>query len=144
MKGISKTAHAGLSPLIPAVLAPPEVLTQAALGFIPPPIKPTGARLETKELAPGIYGLLSLSVASRRRELAIRTAIGAAQSTIRNLVLAEGFRLIAGGVVAGLAAALVLSRVLQSFLFGVQATDPVTFILAGILFLFVALLAFAW
>jgi cyclase len=59
MKGISKTAHAGLSPLIPAVLAPPEVLTQAALGFIPPPIKPTGARLETKELAPGIYGLLS-------------------------------------------------------------------------------------
>src|SRR3984957_14743192 len=59
MKGISKAAHAGLSPLIPAVLAPPEVLTQAALGFIPPPIKPTGARLETKELAPGIYGLLS-------------------------------------------------------------------------------------
>src|ERR1700687_2814063 len=59
MKGISKTAHAGLSPLIPAVLAPPEVLTQAALGFILPPIKPTGARLETKELAPGIYGLLA-------------------------------------------------------------------------------------
>ena len=59
MKGISKTAHAGLSPLIPAVLAPPEVLTQAALDFIPPPINPSGARLETKELAPGVYGLLS-------------------------------------------------------------------------------------
>ena len=59
MKGISKTAHAGLSPLIPAVLAPPEVLVQAPQGFIPPPLNPTGARLETKELAPGVYGLLS-------------------------------------------------------------------------------------
>ncbi len=59
MKGISKAAHAGFSPLIPAVLAPPEVLVQAPQGFFPPPLNPTGARLETKELAPGIYGLLS-------------------------------------------------------------------------------------
>src|SRR6266446_2503088 len=59
MKGISKAAHVGLSPLIPAVLAPPEVLVQAPQGFIPPPLNPTEARLETKELAPGIYGLLS-------------------------------------------------------------------------------------
>jgi cyclase len=58
MKGIRKTAHAGLSPLIPTVL-PPEVLTQAALGFIPPPLNPSGVWLETKELAPGVYGLLS-------------------------------------------------------------------------------------
>jgi hypothetical protein len=59
MKGISKAAHAGLSPLIPAVLAPPEMLVQAPQGFIPSPLNPSGARLETKELAPGIYGLLS-------------------------------------------------------------------------------------
>jgi hypothetical protein len=59
MKGISKAAHAGFSPLIPAVLAPPEALIQAPLGFTPPPLNPTGARLETKELAHGIYGLLS-------------------------------------------------------------------------------------
>ena len=59
MKGISKTAHAGFSPLIPAVLAPPEVLAQAPQGFIPPPLNPTEARLETKELSPGVYGLLS-------------------------------------------------------------------------------------
>ena len=51
MKGISKTTHAGLGPLIPAVLAPPEVLAQAPQGFIPPPLNPTGARLETKERA---------------------------------------------------------------------------------------------
>jgi cyclase len=59
MKGTSKTAHAASSPLIPAVLAPPEVLTQGPQGFIPPPLNPTGARLETTELAPGVYGLLS-------------------------------------------------------------------------------------
>jgi len=58
MKGISKAAHAGFSPLIPAVLAPSEVAL-APQGFIPPPINPTGARLETKELARGVYGLLS-------------------------------------------------------------------------------------
>ena len=49
----------------------------------------------------GIYGVLSLSVASRRRELAIRSAVGAQQRDIRNLIFAEGFRLIAGGVIAG-------------------------------------------
>src|SRR5258708_29767400 len=58
MKGISKAAHAGFSPLIPAVLAPLEV-AHAPQGFIPPPLNPTGARLETKELARGVYGLLS-------------------------------------------------------------------------------------
>jgi putative ABC transport system permease protein len=89
----------------------------------------------------GIYGVLSLSVASRRRELAIRSAVGAQQRDIRNLIFAEGFRLIAGGVVAGMATALVLSRVLRSFLFEVQPTDPVTLIGVALLFASVALLA---
>ena len=89
----------------------------------------------------GIYGVLSLSVASRRRELAIRTAVGAGQQDIRNLVFGEGFRLIAGGVLAGIAAAIVLSRVLRSFLFEVEPGDPVTLICVGLLFVSVALLA---
>jgi putative ABC transport system permease protein len=89
----------------------------------------------------GIYGVLSLSVASRRRELAIRTAIGAGQSDIRNLIFAEGFRLIAAGVLAGVALSVVLARVLRSFLFGVQPTDPATLIVVGLLFVAVALLA---
>jgi putative ABC transport system permease protein len=89
----------------------------------------------------GIYGVLSLSVASRRREIAIRTAVGARQRDIRKLVFAEGFRLIAGGVISGLAAALVLSRVLKSFLFEVEPGDPLTLIGVGLLFAGVALLA---
>jgi putative ABC transport system permease protein len=89
----------------------------------------------------GIYGVLSLSVASRRREIAIRTAVGAQRRDIRYLVFAEGFRLIAGGVISGIAAALVLSRVLKSFLFEVEPTDPATLIVVGLLFASVALLA---
>ena len=89
----------------------------------------------------GIYGVLSLSVASRRREIAIRTAVGAEQRDIRKLVFADGFRLILGGVISGIAAALLLSRVLRSFLFEVGPTDPATLIVVGLLFAGVALLA---
>jgi putative ABC transport system permease protein len=89
----------------------------------------------------GIYGVLSLSVTSRRRELAIRSAVGAQQKDIRKLVFAEGFRLIAAGVVVGVALAMILSRVLRSFLFEVQPGDPATFVFVGLLFLGVALLA---
>jgi putative ABC transport system permease protein len=90
----------------------------------------------------GIYGVLALSVASRRREIAIRTAVGAERRDIRRLIYGEGFRLIGGGILAGSVAALVLSQVLQSFLFGVAPADPATFIAVGGLFVGVALLAF--
>jgi putative ABC transport system permease protein len=89
----------------------------------------------------GIYGVLSLSVASRRRELGIRLAVGAQQKDIRNLIFGEGFRLIASGVFTGVALAIVLSRVLRTFLFEVQPNDPMTLIVVGALFAGVALLA---
>lgn len=89
----------------------------------------------------GIYGVISLSVASRRRELAIRSAVGAQQKDIRRLIFGEGFRLIAGGVLGGIALAVVLSQVLRSFLFEVQPSDPATFIVVGVLFVGVGLLA---
>lgn len=89
----------------------------------------------------GIYGVLSLSVATRRRELAIRSAVGAQQKDIRKLIFGEGSRLVAGGVLAGIVLAIVVSRVLKSFLFGVQPSDPVTLILVGALFVGVGLLA---
>jgi putative ABC transport system permease protein len=89
----------------------------------------------------GIYGVISLSVASRRRELAIRSAVGAQQKDIRRLIFGEGFRLIAGGVLGGIVLAVVMSRVLRSFLFAVQPSDPATFIIVGALFIGVGLLA---
>jgi putative ABC transport system permease protein len=89
----------------------------------------------------GIYGVLALSVASRRRELGIRLAVGAQQKDIRSLIFGEGFRLIASGVFAGVVLAIVLSRVLKTFLFEVQPSDPMTLIVVGALFAAVALLA---
>jgi putative ABC transport system permease protein len=89
----------------------------------------------------GIYSLLSLSVVSRRRELSIRSAVGAQQRDIRKLIFGEGFRLIACGVLIGVALAIVLSRVLRSFLFEVQPSDPATLIVVGALFVAVGLLA---
>jgi putative ABC transport system permease protein len=89
----------------------------------------------------GIYGVILLSVASRRRELAIRAAVGAQRGDISRLVFAEGFRLIAGGVVAGAATALALSGALRSFLYEVQPTDPMMIAGSGLLFTLVGLLA---
>jgi putative ABC transport system permease protein len=89
----------------------------------------------------GVYGVLSLSVASRRREIAVRSAVGAQQRDIRNLVFADAFRLIAGGNPAGIVAAVVLSRGLASFLFEVEATDAATLVAVGLLFAAVALIA---
>jgi putative ABC transport system permease protein len=76
----------------------------------------------------GVYGMLSLSVASRRREIAIRSAIGAQRRDIRNLVFGEGVRLVGWGLAAGIATALALARVWRVFLFDVQPTDPLTFV----------------
>ena len=89
----------------------------------------------------GIYGVLSLSVGARQREIAIRAAVGAERRAILILVLGEGMRLIAGGVFAGLVVAVAFSSVLTSFLFGVKPTDPLTLVSVGLLFTGVALLA---
>jgi putative ABC transport system permease protein len=89
----------------------------------------------------GIYGVLSLSVASRRRELAIRSAVGAEPKDIRNLIFGEGFRLIACGILIGIATALLLSGALRTFLYGVEPTDPLTMLVVGLLFATVAMLA---
>jgi putative ABC transport system permease protein len=67
--------------------------------------------------------------------------VGAEQRDIRNLIFGEGFRLVASGVLAGVALAIVLSRVLRTFLFEVQPSDPGTLIVVGLLFVGVALMA---
>jgi putative ABC transport system permease protein len=89
----------------------------------------------------GIYGVLSLSVVSRRREIAIRSAIGAQPGDIWKLVFGEGARLVAVGIGAGLLVAFGLAGVLRSFLYGVEPADPGTLISAAVLFGAVALAA---
>jgi putative ABC transport system permease protein len=89
----------------------------------------------------GIYGVLSLSVLSRRKELAIRCAVGAQHSDLRKLILGEGFRVIAAGVLLGIGLSVGLSQVLKSFLYEVQPTDPATLTVVGLLFVIVGLAA---
>jgi len=89
----------------------------------------------------GVYGVLSLSVASRRREIAVRSAIGAQTGDIHRLVFTDASRLIVSGVAAGVVAAIVLSRALTTFLFEVESSDPTTLAGVGVLFALVSLLA---
>jgi predicted permease len=76
--------------------------------------------------AVGIYGVMSYAVGRRTHELGIRATLGASRGEIIGLVLREGLRLVAGGIVAGLAAAFLVLRFLSKLLYGVQPADPVT------------------
>ena len=86
----------------------------------------------------GVYGVLSYAVATRRQEFGIRLALGANAGRLLRLVLARGGVLIGGGVAAGVAGALVLTRFLQSLLYEVTPTDPLTFAAATLLLVCVA------
>ena len=89
----------------------------------------------------GIYGVMGYAVARRTREIGIRVALGAERRDILRLILGQGLLLIAIGAGVGLVLALAATRVLQSLLFGVSATDPVTFAFVLFVLVSVALLA---
>jgi len=76
----------------------------------------------------GTYGVLSYMVTERRREIGIRMALGADQGTVLGQVMRQGLVITAVGLVAGLAGALALNRLIASLLFGVQPTDPTTLV----------------
>ena len=80
----------------------------------------------------GIYGVMAYMVNQGTRELGIRIALGASQHVIVSLVVRQGIVLAAAGLTIGLAAAFLLTRLIRTLLFGVEATDPITF--AGISF----------
>ncbi|MGA2741432.1 MAG: ABC transporter permease [Bryobacteraceae bacterium] len=89
----------------------------------------------------GIYGVMAYSVAQRTREMGIRRALGAQRGDILRMVVMQGLRLALAGVAVGLAGAYGLTRLMESVLFHVSATDPATFAGVALLFLCVALAA---
>lgn len=89
----------------------------------------------------GIYGVISYSVAQRTHEIGIRLALGAQKHDIRKLLIGQTMRPVSIGIMIGLGAALALTRLLQSLLFGIGATDLLTFISVGLILAGVALIA---
>jgi predicted permease len=76
----------------------------------------------------GIYGVVSFSVAQRTREIGVRMALGAGRGDVLRLVMGEGLSVVGLGLAAGLALAFAATRVVEGFLYGVGATDPLTFV----------------
>ena len=78
--------------------------------------------------AVGLYGVLSYVVAQRTREIGVRMALGAEAGRVRRMVVVQGARVVAVGVLIGVAVALAFTRTLGSLLFGVKAVDALTFV----------------
>jgi putative ABC transport system permease protein len=91
----------------------------------------------------GIYGLMAYAVTQRRREIGVRMALGAERRDVLRLVLARALRVVAAGVMLGLAGAFAVTRVLRTFLFGVTPTDPIAFTVVTLALIAVGLTA-AW
>jgi putative ABC transport system permease protein len=89
----------------------------------------------------GIYGVISYVVSQRTREIGVRLALGATAPAVRRMVVNQGLVLAAGGVAVGLLAARVLSGVMSSLLFGVSATDPLTYGAVAVALLLVSVTA---
>ena len=89
----------------------------------------------------GIYGVISYIAGQRAHEIGLRMALGAQRSHVLKIVLGQGARLAFLGVVIGLAAAAGLTRLMTAILYGVSATDPLTFSAVAIVLTLVALVA---
>jgi len=91
--------------------------------------------------AVGIYGVISYTAAQRTQEIGIRVALGASKGQVLKLIIGQGMALAVAGVGIGLVGALLLTRAMTNFLFGVRPTDPLTFVSVATFLILIALLA---
>jgi ABC-type antimicrobial peptide transport system permease subunit len=91
----------------------------------------------------GIYGIMAYSVANRKNEIGIRMALGAQPGQVRGMILRESTWLALAGILVGVCAALLLTRLVQSMLYGIQPNDPAT-IAGGVVLLLIVALGASW
>jgi len=91
--------------------------------------------------AVGLYGVVAYAVEQRTREIGIRMSLGAARDDVLKLLLRWALSLVALGVIFGILGSVAIARLLSGFLFGIQPTDPITFLAVPLLLATVALLA---
>jgi putative ABC transport system permease protein len=113
-------------------LAPARVTSILLMGF---------AGLALLLAATGLFGVISFLVNQRMREIGIRLALGAQKSTVLALILGNAFRVVAIGLVLGIVGALIATRAINQFLFGVSPTDWATFVCVSILLFMTAVIA---
>jgi len=126
------TESVTLGQIVDRAVAPRRLITRLLSAF---------STLALVLAALGLYGVIAHSVGQRTREIGIRMAVGAGRDDVLRLILGEGFRMAALGVVVGLVLARLLARVLETLLFGVSAGDPLIFGVNAVLLVGVALLA---
>jgi len=91
--------------------------------------------------AVGIYGVMSYAISQRTREIGIRMALGARRSDVLMMVIGQGIKIAGAGILIGLVGALALTRFMETLVFGVSATDPLTYAAIALLLTLVALFA---
>ena len=121
-----------MNEVVAAALATPR-LTGLLLGAF--------AAIALALAAVGIYGVLAYLVSQRTQEIGIRLAIGADRSEVLRMILRQGLTLALGGVAVGVAAAFLLTRLMQSLLYEVKPADPVTFVAVPVILLLVSFIA---
>ena len=130
--GIPNREFYELERLVDDAVAPRRLITRL-LGFF--------STLALTLAALGLYGVIAYSVVQRTQEIGIRMAIGAQRRDVLKLILSGGLKLVMIGVAIGLVGAFALTRLLQSMLFGISATDPLSFVGNAILLVIVATFA---
>jgi len=89
----------------------------------------------------GIYGVVSYAVAQRTHEIGVRMALGAQRTDVLGMVIRQGMVTTVGGVIVGVLGAVAATRLLSSLLYGVEATDPMTFATVSLVLVGIAVLA---
>jgi putative ABC transport system permease protein len=129
---LPNTEFTSLEQIVDQAVAPRRLITNLLGGF---------SALALLLASIGLYGVIAYSVGQRTHEFGIRLALGAQRSDLLRLIVGEGLKLAITGVLLGLIASLLLTRLLTNMLFGVSATDPLIFATNAAIMVVVALAA---